>query len=278
MPPRRLSGGGKTAMPIRILTFRSLPVPARLCLRLALLACLLMGSALSALAQDVPADEPKPAPDAIQPKAAPVPAAEEVAPPDAPHPGEKGFVPMTPRDRAHLFFKDFVLSPNTYLEGGISAVATFSVGEPEGWPRTTDGMFRRIGSQTALLMMEEGGRQALDAAVGLEPRYFRCRCTGFLPRTGYAIKMTFFTFNEEGHLRPDVPRLAADYGSSMIVTRWYPDRYTPLDQGVRMGHTQVGIDVALNIFREFSPELKRIFHVGGKKAKPPVRSGELGSW
>jgi len=75
-----------------------------------------------------------------------------------------------------------------------------------------------------------------------------------------------------------VPRLAADYGSSMIVTRWYPDRYTPLDQGVRMGHTQVGIDVALNIFREFSPELKRIFHVGGKKAKPPVRSGELGSW
>jgi len=263
-------------MPTRNVTIRGLRAPERKWLRLALVPCLLLTWAVAGMGQGLP-EEPKPAPAVIQPKPVPVPAAEEIEPPDAPHPGEKGFVPMTPRDRAHLFFKDFVFSPNTYVEGGISAVATFSLGEPEGWPRTTDGLFRRIGTQTTLLMMEEGGRQAADDALGLDPRYFRCRCTGLLPRTGYAIKMTFFTFNDEGHLRPDVPRLAADYGSSMIVTRWYPGKYSPLDQGVRMGHTQVGIDVALNIFREFAPELKRTFHVGRKKTKPLEQTEALGA-
>ncbi len=263
-------------MPIGNITIRGLRAPERKWLRLALVPCLLLTWAVAGMGQGLP-EEPKPAPAVIQPKPAPVPAAEEIEPPDAPHPGEKGFVPMTPRDRAHLFFKDFVFSPNTYVEGGISAVATFSLGEPEGWPRTTDGLFRRIGTQTTLLMMEEGGRQAADDALGLDPRYFRCRCTGLMPRTGYAIKMTFFTFNDEGHLRPDVPRLAADYGSSMIVTRWYPGNYSPLDQGVRMGHTQVGIDVALNIFREFAPELKRTFHVGRKKRKPLEQTEALGA-
>jgi hypothetical protein len=43
---------------------------------------------------------------------------------------------------------------------------------------------------------------------------------------------------------------------------WYPRRYNPLSDGVRVGNQQAGFDLGINLIREFSPELKKAFRFG----------------
>jgi hypothetical protein len=179
-------------------------------------------------------------------------------------PGEAGFVSLTAEQRASLFFKGYLADPSTYLVSAAEAGASQIAGEPEGWSRNWGGYGNRAGTTFALLTMEEGIHDAGDAALGLDPRYFPCRCSGVWSRALHAVKMTALAYDKNGHARLDLPRFAADYTSSMAVTSWYPAPYLPQGQGVKMGHEQVGADVALNLLREFTPDLKRFF----RKLKP----------
>jgi hypothetical protein len=174
-------------------------------------------------------------------------------------PGEAGFVPMTSGERSALFFRGYLGSPVMYYEAAAVAAGQLIVGEPEGWPRTVSGYAKRSGSQVALLAVEEGIHEGGDALLGLDPRYYHCRCSGVWHRTGHALKMTFVAYDANGNLHPDLPRLVGDYGGAMLVTTWYPSQYIARVQGVQMGHAQVGFDAGINILREFSPELKRLF-------------------
>jgi hypothetical protein len=108
--------------------------------------------------------------------------------------------------------------------------------------------------------MEEAIHDSGDAALGLDPRYFRCRCAGVWHRSGHALKMTLFAYDANGNKHLDLPRFVGDYGSAMIVTTWYPTHYSPVVQGVQLGHAQLGMDAGVNVLREFSPELKRFLH------------------
>jgi hypothetical protein len=177
------------------------------------------------------------------------------------YPGEPGFIPLSGDQRSSLFFKGYLGAPATYLlplvEGGASQMANM----PVGWPSNMNGYDRRVGTSLALNTMEAGIRDAGDAAMGLDPRYFPCRCTGSLRRSWYALKMTALAYNSSGHARLDLPRIAGDYASSMLITTWYPSQYSPLVQGVKTGHMQLGTDLAFNLYREFTPEMKRVLHI-----------------
>ncbi len=180
------------------------------------------------------------------------------------HPGDVGFVPLRGDERASLFFKGFLVSPVSYVSMATAAGANWIAGEPEGWHRTFGGYMQRSGTEFLLYTTEEGVHDAGDAALGLDPRYFGCRCSGLWHRSGYALKMTLLAYDGNGYLHLDLPRFAGDYGSSMLVTTWYPANYSPLVQGVKMGHVQVGLDAGMNLLREFTPELKHFF----RKLKP----------
>ncbi len=183
------------------------------------------------------------------------------------YPGDAGFVPLSAEDRAKLFFKGYLASPVSYLAMAASTSAGWIAGEPDGWGRTFRGYGSRAGTEFVLYTAEEATHDVGDAALGLDPRYFPSRSSGFWHRSGYALKMTFLAYNGNGKLRLDLPRFAGDYGSSMLVTTWYPASYSPLVQGVKMGHVQLGLDAGVNLLHEFSPELKRFLRTV-KLAKP----------
>ncbi len=71
---------------------------------------------------------------------------------------------------------------------------------------------------------------------------------------------TLFTYGDNGHIYPDLSGLAGIYGGSMLMTRWYPEKYTAAGYGVRQGNVAVGVTTAIYVIREFSPEIKRAFH------------------
>jgi hypothetical protein len=219
-------------------------------LRLALLCTVLCGFCFPVLAQTS-----NPLPDAPLPTALSAPL----------QPGEAGFVPLTHGDRAALYFKGYLGSPFMYYESVAVAAGQQVISTPDGWPRTFSGYGKRVGSEVVLLVVETGVREGGDALLGLDPRYYNCRCSGIWNRTGHALKMTFLAYDASGRLRPDLPRLVGDYSGSMLVTTWYPSHYSPTVQGVQMGHIQVGFDAGMNIAREFSPEWMRLLHLDKKR-------------
>jgi hypothetical protein len=182
-------------------------------------------------------------------------------------PGDFGFAPLRTQDRTSLFFKGYLASPMSYFAMAASAGVGFGTGEPEGWGRTLRGFGQRGGTEFVLYTAEEALHDVGDAALGLDPRYFACRCTGLWHRSGHAVKMTLLAYDGNGRLHLDLPRFAGDYGGSMLVTTWYPAPDSPLDRGVKMGHVQIGLDAGTNLLREFSPEIKHFFRAL-KLAKP----------
>lgn len=176
------------------------------------------------------------------------------APPDDP-----GYVPLNGKQRSDRFFKQYLGSPFTYIAAAGAASGGQIGNDPKEWTRSWEGYGKRVGTVFALFAIDTGVHEAGDAALGLDPRYFRCRCRGGLRRTWNVVEMSVLAYDSEGHKRVDFPQLAGAYASGMIVTTWYPQRYDPLVQGVQMGHQQMGFVVGVNLIREFSPELKRFF-------------------
>ena len=174
-------------------------------------------------------------------------------------PGDPGFVPLTGKQRSNRFFKDYLLSPVTYVASAGAASGGQITNDPKEWGRTWEGYGKRVGTMFAMFTIQEAVHQGGDALLRYDPRYFRCRCAGFGPRTWNALKMTFLAYDGAGKKHVDWPQLMGAYGSGMLVTLWYPKRYDPLVQGVQMGHAQMGLVFGVNMVREYNQELKRFF-------------------
>lgn len=172
-------------------------------------------------------------------------------------PGDFGFAPLRGQERVTLFFKGYLASPVSYLAMATSAGAGFIAGEPEGWGRTFRGYGQRAGTEFVYYTAEEAVHDVGDAALGLDPRYFPCHCTGLWHRSRNALAMTLLAYDGNGKLHLDLPRFVGNYGTSMLVTTWYPAAYSPFAQGIKMGHVEVGLDAGVNLLREFSPEIKQ---------------------
>lgn len=170
-----------------------------------------------------------------------------------------GYVPLSAGERSRLFFKDYLASPITYIAAAGAASGGEIGNDPQAWGRGVDGYGKRVGSMFATFTIDTGVHEAGDALLGLDPRYLRSGRHGAMRRTWNALEMSFLAYNSEGRKRLDVPKLAGAYGAGMIVTTWYPSRYSPLVQGVQNGHVEFGVDAGVNLIREFSPELKAFF-------------------
>ena len=136
---------------------------------------------------------------------------------------------------------------------------TFNV--PADWNRSWGGFARRTGSSYGSNLIQNTVHESMASAEGTDPRYFACGCTGLFRRGGHVIKMSFLTYNRSGHETLDIPQITGIYGSSMIEAMWYPHHYTALVQGVQSGHIEAGFIGAEHLVQEFSPELKRFFHL-----------------
>jgi hypothetical protein len=169
--------------------------------------------------------------------------------------------PLDGQQRWHRWLMEDGGSPAIHVQSFAAASYLQFIGDPDPWGRTTRGFARRTASSYGGNLIENTVHESLAAAEGTDPRYFACACTGFFRRSGHALKMTFLTYTHGGHETLDIPQLAGVYGSSMIESMWWPRHYTAVVQGVQNGHIQVGLVGGMHLIQEFSPELKRMFHL-----------------
>ena len=158
--------------------------------------------------------------------------------------------------------------------GGSAAAYAGQVG------RRRNGYTRRFASEYGQLATRNVIHDGLAGITGLDPRYVVCKCrrqaAAQCPRPENELH------DLSGRRTVDARRteIAGAYGSGMISTYWYPhNQFSPLVQGVRFGHEQMGEMLVGNLMHEFGPDLQRHLHLHALTARrhPLPRRRRLGS-
>jgi len=150
------------------------------------------------------------------------------------------YKPLSGHERWQRWVSEDGRSPSIHIESVATATYLQLIPDPAAWNRSAGGYVRRLGSSYGSNLIQNSVHESFAFAEGTDPRYFACGCKGFFRRSGHALKMTFITYNRDGHETLDIPQLSGAYGSSMAEAAWWPHHYTAFTQGVQTGHLEMG--------------------------------------
>jgi hypothetical protein len=138
------------------------------------------------------------------------------------------------------------------LEQAQTASHAQSAGIPPDWGQGWDAYGARFGSDFGINLITQTTRYSLAEAFRQDTIFYRCECTGFLPRLRHALISTVTARKgEDGHRVFSPPALVAPYaGAEAATLLWYPRRYDAMD-GFRMGNYNLLVQAMMNLALEF---------------------------
>jgi hypothetical protein len=136
----------------------------------------------------------------------------------------------------------------TVAAAGIQQATNSAPEWGQGW----DAYGVRVASNLGINLVATATRYGLGQLFREDVIYYRCDCTGFVPRLEHALILTLASRRgEDGHLAFSVPKLVAPYaGTLTAVYGWYPERYKAMD-GFRMGNFLLLDGAGINVAKEF---------------------------
>ena len=97
-----------------------------------------------------------------------------------------------------------------------------------------------------------------------DPRYFRRGTGGGFARLGYAVGQIFWTHTDSGGAQFNYSEIAGNATAVAISNAYYPDGRN-VGTAVQKFGSQIGIDMASNVLKEFWPDLhKKLSHDGSQ--------------
>jgi hypothetical protein len=173
-------------------------------------------------------------------------------------PKDAPLVPLTGKQRFKLYIRQTYTTPGIYIKTGFFAVHDQITGSPPAWGDDFSGFAKRVGSNQATNVIQNSFTSLGQAAVGWEPRYDRCRCSGAWPRLGHAFIRNFVTYaRNEQAIRPNIMPFAAAFGAGAIGATWNPNNPTITVKGYQSVFTQAWVGVLVNSIGEFAPDIKK---------------------
>jgi hypothetical protein len=166
--------------------------------------------------------------------------------------------PLTGRQRFKLYVAQSFTTPGIYIKSTIFSLGDQAANSPPEWGGGIGGYGRRFGSRYGQSLIQNTSSSVGNALLGYEPRYDRCRCTGFWPRTRHAFMRNFVTYNRtETKLRPQFALYAGALASGAISSLWFPSKPNAWVEGYQAMITQAGWGLATNWVGEFAPDIVR---------------------
>ncbi len=149
----------------------------------------------------------------------------------------------------------------TALGAGLNQVEN----DPREWGQGIAGYGRRYASIEGYVGVYNGLAFGLDTVLHQDPRYFRSKRKGLLPRLAHAFSYSFVTRTDDGTTTVAAWRLASNYGGAWIVNAWMPHRLTTTGDVLVRGTLGLALDTGSNLGTEFWPDLKsaarRVLHL-----------------
>ncbi len=100
-----------------------------------------------------------------------------------------------------------------------------------------------------------------------DPRYFRRGHGSKLSRFGYSACQIFLTHGDSGRTQINFSEIFGNSAAVALSMAYYPDRRDVSD-GLTSFGTQLAVDMASNILKEFGPEIGHMFSRKHKAAEP----------
>jgi hypothetical protein len=170
------------------------------------------------------------------------------------------FIPLTTKEKFATATRDS-FDPGAFLFVGIIAGFSQAANSNPTFGQGAAGYGRRYGTAYADNVIGNYMTEAIyPTLLHQDPRYFvRGKGRG-LSRLGYAIGQIFVSHDDEGHPVVNYSELVGNATAVAIGTAYYPDGRNATDAATRWG-TQIGLDMAGNILKEFWPDIRRkVFH------------------
>jgi hypothetical protein len=163
----------------------------------------------------------------------------------------------TERQKASNFVFD-AFGPYPLVVTAFGAGINQANNTPPEWHQGAEAYGKRFGSDFGIAAVSTTTRFGLSEALREDAMYYRCQCSGVLPRVRHALVSTLTARRgEDGHRVFSVPALVAPYAGSMTaIYGWYPSRYGAKD-AFRTGNYSLLAYAGGNIALEF------IYHGSG---------------
>jgi hypothetical protein len=100
--------------------------------------------------------------------------------------------------------------------------------------------------------------QAIDHE---DTRYLRSRHINPAARVGDAFLHTIWRVSDDGGMMPAYSEFLGDYGAAAVSRMWWPDKYHTGSSIFIAGSDTILIDGAINVFHEFTPDIKHFLHI-----------------
>lgn len=171
-------------------------------------------------------------------------------------PKEAPLLSLTGYQRERLFVRQTFTTPGIYIKSGFLALLEQANGTPYEWGGGLEGYGRRLASNYGRTAIQNVFSTTGNAALRYEPRYDRCHCVGFGPRTRHALIRNFLTYNRtESELRPQLALYGGAFGAGLVSSIWQP-RSNLWTEGYNGMLTQAAFGMLSNWIGEFAPEIR----------------------
>ena len=168
--------------------------------------------------------------------------------------------PLTARERWRLYALQTFVSPGIYAKTTGFALYDHAADSQPAWGSDISGFVKRWGNRHAQFVIQNSVASLGNGLVGWDPRYDRCKCSGFWSRTGHATLRNFVTYGPtEDSFRPQLMPYLGAFAASAVATTWQPGRPLWQVRGYQAAITQIFVGAGNNVIAEFGAELGRMF-------------------
>ncbi len=145
------------------------------------------------------------------------------------------------------------IDPVEFVRIAFGAAIDQARNYPEEWGQGWDAFGVRMASGFGQQLVREQIQFGVWAIDHEDPRHRRSGLHGVWPRAKYAVVHTFVARRDDGGNMPAYSRFIGDYGAGFVSREWYPTRFHHVQQGLDAGTVSLGLDVGMNVAREFIP-------------------------
>jgi hypothetical protein len=128
---------------------------------------------------------------------------------------------------------------------------------PSEWGEGWGPLGERYASHVGQYVIQRSIMFPVQAIDHEDTRYFRSSRTSYKGRIGDAFLHTIWRHSDDGGMMPAYSEFLGDYGAAAVSRLWWPAHYRTGSSIFIAGSDTILIDAGINVFHEFSPDIKR---------------------
>ena len=148
-------------------------------------------------------------------------------------------------------------SPSSFVKTGAGALLQHVRDSPPEWGQGAAGLGKRFGSTFGKHLVGGSVQMSVGTLLHEDLTYHPSEKTGFAPRLKYAILSTLIARDTTtGDPTPAFGRFSGALAGGFVSRTWQPVRLHTISSGFESSGVSLGADAAMNIIREFWPEIR----------------------